>query len=48
MKEENTYGKWIKPKAEMTVPRVTKDLLMLAPSLRRWPVAPVEFALSLQ
>jgi len=32
----------------MTVPSVTRDLLMFAPSLSRWPVAPVEFALSLK
>lgn len=30
----------------MTLPRVVRDLLMLAPSLRRWPVAPVELARS--
>ena len=30
----------------MTFPRVVKDLLMFAPSLRRWPVAPVELARS--
>ena len=33
--------------AEMTLPSVVSDLLMLAPSLRRVPVAPVESALSL-
>lgn len=33
-------------KAAMTFPRVLKDLLMLAPSFKRWPVAPVELALS--
>jgi hypothetical protein len=31
----------------MTLPRVVKDLLMFAPSLRRTPVAPVLFARSL-
>ena len=31
----------------MTVPRVTRDLLMFAPSFNLLPVAPVEFALSL-
>jgi hypothetical protein len=30
----------------MTLPNVVSDLLMFAPSLSRWPVAPVEFALS--
>jgi hypothetical protein len=30
----------------MTFPRVVRDLLMLAPSFSRWPVAPVEFARS--
>ena len=30
----------------MTFPSVVSDLLMFAPSLSRWPVAPVEFALS--
>lgn len=32
--------------ALMTFPRVVRDLLMLAPSLSRWPVAPVELARS--
>ena len=32
----------------MTVPRVTSDLLMLAPSFNLFPVAPVELALSLK
>lgn len=36
------------PKAEITVPNVTRDLLMFAPSFNLLPVAPVEFALSLQ
>ena len=36
------------PKAEITVPSVTRDLLMFAPSFNLLPVAPVEFALSLQ
>lgn len=36
------------PNAEITVPRVTRDLLMFAPSFNLLPVAPVEFALSLQ
>ena len=36
------------PNAEMTVPRVTRDLLMLAPSLSLSPVSPVASALSLQ
>jgi hypothetical protein len=31
---------------EMTLPSVVRDLLILAPSLRRWPVAPVELARS--
>ena len=35
------------PNAEITVPNVTRDLLMLAPSFSLLPVAPVEFALSL-
>ena len=35
------------PSAEITVPNVTRDLLMLAPSFNLLPVAPVEFALSL-
>jgi len=30
----------------MTFPSVVKDLLMFAPSFKRCPVAPVEFALS--
>lgn len=34
-------------RAEMTFPNVVNDLLMLAPSFRRAPVAPVELALSL-
>jgi hypothetical protein len=33
--------------AEITFPRVVNDLLMLAPSLSRVPLAPVESALSL-
>lgn len=33
--------------AEITLPRVVSDLLMLAPSFSRAPVAPVELALSL-
>ena len=36
------------PNAEITVPSVTRDLLMFAPSFNLLPVAPVEFALSLQ
>ena len=36
------------PKAEMTVPRVTSDLLILAPSFSRSPVSPVASALSLR
>ena len=36
------------PKAEITVPNVTKDLLMFAPSFNRSPVAPVELARSLK
>lgn len=36
------------PSAEITVPRVTRDLLMLAPSFSLSPVAPVASALSLQ
>jgi hypothetical protein len=32
--------------AEMTLPSVVSDLLMFAPSFRRWPVAPVELARS--
>ena len=36
------------PSAEMTVPSVTRDLLMLAPSFNLLPVAPVELALSLR
>lgn len=35
------------PNAEMTVPKVTRDLLMLAPSLSLSPVSPVASALSL-
>lgn len=35
------------PNAEITVPNVTRDLLMFAPSFNLLPVAPVEFALSL-
>lgn len=34
-------------KPAITLPRVVKDLLILAPSLRRTPVAPVLFARSL-
>ena len=34
-------------KAEMTLPRVVSDLLMLAPSFRRVPCAPVDMARSL-
>lgn len=34
-------------RAEMTLPRVVNDLLMLAPSFKRAPVAPVELARSL-
>lgn len=37
----------ISAKAEMTLPNVVKDLLMLAPSFRRVPWAPVESARSL-
>ena len=37
----------ISARAEMTFPRVVKDLLMLAPSLSRVPLAPVESARSL-
>ena len=33
-------------RAAMTFPKVVSDLLILAPSFRRWPVAPVEFARS--
>lgn len=33
-------------RAEMTFPSVVSDLLMFAPSFRRCPVAPVEFARS--
>ena len=33
--------------ADITLPRVTRDLLMWAPSLSVFPVAPVWFALSL-
>ena len=35
------------PNAEITVPRVTSDLLMLAPSFSLSPVSPVASALSL-
>lgn len=35
------------PKAEMTLPKVTSDLLILPPSLSRTPVAPVASARSL-
>ena len=35
------------PKAEITVPSVTRDLLMLAPSFSLSPVSPVASALSL-
>lgn len=35
------------PNAEITVPKVTKDLLIFAPSFSRSPVAPVELARSL-
>lgn len=40
-------GKQDLPKAEITVPSVTKDLLMLAPSFNLSPVNPVASALSL-
>ena len=43
-----SYPGWLLPNAEITVPNVTRDLLMLAPSFNLLPVAPVEFALSLQ
>ena len=33
-------------RAEMTLPRVVRDLLIFAPSLSRWPEAPVELARS--
>lgn len=36
----------ISARAEMTRPRVLRDLLMFAPSLSRVPLAPVESALS--
>lgn len=36
------------PSAEITVPKVTRDLLILAPSFSLSPVAPVASALSLQ
>ncbi len=36
-----------KPRVDMTLPRVTRDLLMLPPSFNRCPVAPEESALSL-
>ncbi len=35
-----------KARAEITFPKVVSDLLILAPSLSRWPVAPVELARS--
>ena len=36
------------PNCLMTVPKETRDLLMLPPSLNLWPVAPVDVALSLK
>jgi len=38
----------ILPNDEITEPNVTRDLLMLAPSFSRTPVAPVESARSLE
>ena len=43
---EKILYNWL-PKAEITVPNVTKDLLMFAPSFSLTPVAPVELARSL-
>ena len=36
------------PSVDMTIPRVTRDLLMLAPSLSLSPIAPLVLARSLE
>ena len=40
------WERTISARAEITLPSVVSDLLMLAPSLRRVPLAPVESARS--
>lgn len=44
--EKNMINLTISARADMTFPKVVSDLLMLAPSFRRVPLAPVESALS--
>jgi hypothetical protein len=47
MNKIEPWGQVYSPKAEITVPRVTKDLLIFAPSFNLSPVKPVASALSL-